>query len=129
MLNITSAKLLAFSLIMLNICLVSAAQILLKFSTGSLGTLKESKNIINILGKIISNPYLVSGTTCYVLSLILWVYILTKAQLSIAYPLMSLSYVTVMILSVLFFKENINFAQWIGALLIVAGTSLIFIFK
>lgn len=114
---------------MLNVCLVSAAQVLLKFSTGKFAGLKETKNIATIFWKIISNPYLVSGTACYVMSLVLWVYILTKAQLSIAYPLMSLSYVVVMILSVLFFRENINFVQWIGALFVVMGTSLIFVFK
>lgn len=129
MLKITSVRLLSFSLIMLNIFLVSAAQVLLKFSTEGLSGLKNNKSILSIASKIISNPYLMSGTGCYVLSLVLWVYILSKSQLSIAYPMMSLSYVTVMILSVFLFKENINFVQWAGAILVVIGTSLIFIFK
>ena len=129
MIQITLARLITLGLLLLNVALVTAAQVLLKAGTVKFAAVSQSKGVVSAFFKIIVNPYIMGGTSCYVLSLVLWIYILTRAKLSMAYPIMSLSYVTVMVLSVLLFRENINFNQWIGALLIVVGTSLIFIFK
>jgi drug/metabolite transporter (DMT)-like permease len=127
--KITLAKFITLGFLLLNIGLVSAAQILLKFGTEKFGSIVGNNNTLVALIKIATNPYILAGTSCYVLSLVLWIYILTRAQISVAYPVMSLSYITVMGLSIMFFKEAINLTQWTGALFIVIGTSLIFLFK
>ena len=52
-------------------------------------------------------------------------YILKHYPLSMAYPLLSLSYVIAMFSAILFFHEAVPAHRWIGCVLIVAGCMLI----
>ena len=124
-----SPRLLAPSLLLLNVGLVSCAQIFLKIGALKIQGFLGRFTFGEILLKIIFNPQLILGTFFYVCSLILWVYLLTRIRLSVAYPIMSLSYVTVMAFSFFFFKESVNGWQWGGATLIILGTYIIFSFK
>lgn len=54
-----------------------------------------------------------------------WIFVLKKLQLSIAYPLLSLSLIPIMLLSYLLFDESINYLKMTGALFIIIGSFLI----
>ena len=55
----------------------------------------------------------------------LWTRILSKADLSLAYPLTRLAYPLTMICAQLIFHEHIGWMVWTGALLIASGVALI----
>lgn len=115
-----------YSLIIFNIFLISIAQLLLKQGSNDLTSPTSSNSIVTSLFYKLFDPYIFFGAITYFLSFTLWIYILSKNNVSFAYPLMSLSYAVVMILSVYFFKEEVNFYQWLGVLLIISGTAFIF---
>lgn len=73
---------------------------------------------------ILANPPLFAGYCLYGLSTVLLVLALRDGELSILYPVISLSYVWVTILSVWFFDEQINPLKVIGVSLIVAGVAV-----
>lgn len=78
-----------------------------------------------ILGMIL-NPILVAGMVCFALGLAAYCYVLTKLNLSIAYPIMtSVGYVIVIIASWLFLKETITAIQVAGFFLIIAGVWMV----
>ena len=52
---------------------------------------------------------------------LLWMYILKHFPLSMAYPMISMSYVFGMIGAVVFFNETITAMRWIGVLFIILG--------
>lgn len=56
---------------------------------------------------------------------LLWMYIVKHYPLSMAYPMVSLSYVLGMIASIVFFHETVDATKWIGVALIVLGCCLI----
>lgn len=56
---------------------------------------------------------------------VLWMYIIKHYPLSLAYPLVSLSYVLGMVAAIVFFHETVDWTKWIGVLLIMAGCALI----
>ena len=58
---------------------------------------------------------------CYAAGSLLWFYILKHFPFSMAYPLVSLSYVFGMIAAILFFHEPVSLTKWLGVLLIMAG--------
>ena len=62
---------------------------------------------------------------CFGAGSLLWMYILKHYPLSMAYPLLSLSYVIAMFSAILFFHEAVPAHRWIGCVLIVAGCMLI----
>jgi len=115
-----------YFLIFFNIILISSAQLLLKYGSNSLAVLEPSKSAVSGLANKLLNPFIFFGGVAYVASFVLWLYILSKNKVSFVYPVMSLSYVAVMILSVYFLKEKVNFYQWLGGALIILGTGFIF---
>ncbi|KTC79808.1 EamA family transporter [Legionella cherrii] len=59
------------------------------------------------------------------LSFLLWMRIIKDTRLSIALALTAILYITVSLTSYIFFHEQINILQWIGTVLIAAGTCLL----
>ena len=58
-------------------------------------------------------------------SSILWMYIVKHYPLSVAYPMISLSYVFGLIAAILFFHESVSMMKWVGVSLIILGCCLI----
>ena len=52
---------------------------------------------------------------------VLWFYIIKHFPFSMAYPMVSLSYVFGMIAAMLVFHEEVSVTSWLGVLLIMAG--------
>lgn len=74
---------------------------------------------------IIANPFIILGLSFYVLSVGSWIYVLSKAQVSVAYPLLSLGYVFNLIVAYYFFNEPITLYKVIGLTLILVGVIFI----
>lgn len=53
-----------------------------------------------------------------------WVYILKEVPLSVAYPLLSITFCLVPVAGYLFFNEALNWQNWIASILIITGICL-----
>ena len=67
--------------------------------------------------------YLACGIS-FGIATVLWLYILKHFPFSIAYPLSSISYIFGTIAAILIFHEHVSVSQWLGVLLIMAGSAL-----
>lgn len=67
------------------------------------------------------NTYIAVGYFCLVLRGIVWVFILRKIELSVAYPIISISFVIILIFSYFLFGEQIPPQKVIGTLFIIGG--------
>lgn len=115
-------------MLIVSISLGSVGQIMLK--TGmNMTTHKTSEAGAALLMSVIRaipNPWVFFGFFCYGISSIIWLMVLKKLPLSTAYPLISFSYVVVVLLSSFILKERVQWPVTIaGLLLIVGGVSLI----
>ncbi|MFA5793639.1 MAG: SMR family transporter [Candidatus Brocadiia bacterium] len=89
---------------------------------GSLDGLKITEMLLRMAG----NYILWLGVTCFILALVAYSYALSKMNLSIAYPIMtSCGYAIVILVSVLFMKEVLNWVQISGLILITAGVWMV----
>jgi drug/metabolite transporter (DMT)-like permease len=70
-------------------------------------------------------PWLWTGLGLALLQLLLWLKILNKNDLSLAYPVTSLSTPTTMLIAQLYFKEHLSVQVWLGTILISIGIILI----
>ncbi|MDQ7947307.1 MAG: EamA family transporter [Pedobacter sp.] len=104
---------------LLSILLGAVAQFFLKI--GVTAVQEKSKHSADILKNGISNPYLLTGLSCYGLSLLLWFFVLSKMELSKAYPMVSLGYIFTLILAYLFLNEAITVAKVVGITFILIG--------
>jgi uncharacterized membrane protein len=70
-------------------------------------------------------PYVMLGLGLYALSSCFWLVVLSRWQLSYAYPMVAISYVGVVLLSRVIFAEKVTTPQWIGIALMRAGLVLV----
>ena len=75
--------------------------------------------------KIIKNQKLILGFVFYALSSVFYVIALKGGDLSVLYPIVSIGYVWVCLLSVWFLKEKMNKFKWLGIITIIIGITLI----
>lgn len=75
--------------------------------------------------QILMNPSLMLGYCLYGVSTMLLVLALRRGQLSILYPVISLTYVWVTILSLVVFRETMNVYKAIGLAVVMAGVAIL----
>ena len=73
------------------------------------------------LGRALRSPLIWGGIAVHVIEFAIWIEILGRLPLSIAFPLESISYVTVLVASRLLLREHIPARHWAGIGLICAG--------
>lgn len=104
----------------------AAAQVLLKQGMLSLGPLTFSaETAIARVFQIVFNPWVFAGLSMFVISMASHLFVLSKVDLSFAYPFLSLGYVVVALVAWMVFKEDIGAYKIAGIALICAGTILI----
>jgi undecaprenyl phosphate-alpha-L-ara4N flippase subunit ArnE len=75
--------------------------------------------------KLARNKWALGGILSYSIEMVLWIYLLSRIPLSIAFPLAGLQQLAILAASYLFLNEKINRAEWLGAGLIALGLSAI----
>lgn len=82
-------------------------------------------SIDDLLSKIL-NVFFISGAALYIFSFLTWLYVLSKMNLSIAYPVsVTLSFVSIILVSTLFLREKFSWNLMIGAILCLLGIYII----
>lgn len=115
-------------LLLVDILLAVTGQLLLKKAMLILGPIEFSlDNIWPLILSAIKNLYIWVAMCCYVLAMLLWMFVLSKVKLSAAYPMTSLIYVLVVFGSWVFLKESLGIYQVIGTSLVIIG--LFFLLK
>lgn len=107
-----------------SIILAIAGQLLMKKGMMSFGTFPVSQMLVNIIPMFL-NPWVFIGFVCFGLSSLFWLVVLSRMELSLVYPMVSVAYVVVAIFSWYFFKENLTVVRWAGIGLIILGVILI----
>lgn len=112
-------------LILVSVFLGSFGQILVKIGAPNLQLNFSGINILYSILHILKNIPVMMGIISYGISFLIWIKVLSKVELSYAYPMVSLGYVLVMIFSYFFFKENITLSRILGTALIILGVIFI----
>jgi len=74
---------------------------------------------------MITNLPLMIGYSLYGISTLLLILALRKGELSVLYPIISLTYVWVTLLSITVFKESVNGFKAVGLAIIVIGVAVL----
>lgn len=113
-------------LILITVSLSVFAQVMLKAGVNSLGKISfVGPNFLVTFKSLLINPLVALGFVTYALSALFWLLILTRVELSFAYPMMGLSFVLLTFVSVFFLGEQVSLIRWAGVLVIVLGVYLI----
>jgi len=115
-----------FALILTGVLLNAAAQLLLKAGTNAVGQFDFSAaNLLPVGWRLVTEPHIVGGMACYVISLGVWIMGLSRVPVSVAYPMLSIGYVVNALAAWWLFGESFSAQKVAGIATIIVGVWLI----
>ncbi len=113
-------------LILSSVFLNALAQIFIRQGMLKLGSVSfNMEQIWNMALSVFTNMYLLSGMFSYGISIILWMIVLSKVNVSLAYPFLSVGYVVTAVLAYLIFKEPLTVQKILGIAIICLGVVIL----
>lgn len=111
-------------MILLSVLLNCAAQVLIRKGMLQTGEM-TIKNMLSNIGTLVTNIWLWIAMLCYAVSIFLWMSILSKVQVSFAYPFLSIGYIISAVIGYFFFQESLSVIRIMGIAVICIGVILI----
>jgi multidrug transporter EmrE-like cation transporter len=120
-------------LVALGIVLNVSAQVALKLAAmalvpaatdGKPGVLSLATILADPL-RVVFQPWFVLGLVLYAVSVVNWLVVLSRMELSVSYPLMSLALILTLVVGVVWFKEPLTPVRVVGVLVIIVGAFLV----
>ena len=118
-------KLFIIPFILLTIVTTVAAQILVKFGINRFPDLDFKTQLFWTYFKLFTSPPILFGFVLYFIGALMWMYALSKTDISFAYPFFALSHVLILVTSKFLLDEQIPSVRWIGIGVICAGLIII----
>ena len=116
----------SFSLLMTGVLLNAGAQLLLKAGTNTVGVFEFSRdNLLPVGLRLATEPHIAGGIGCYVVSVVVWILALSRVEVSVAYPMLSIGYVVNAVAAYYLFGEAVTPARLIGIGVIILGVFLV----
>ena len=107
--------------VILMLCLLNAALLAVGQMLFRLGAHGREISAFRDVLRLLFYPHILAAVTLYAGATLLWIYILTKAPLSYAYPIQALAFPLVVVLSAAVFHETVPIHRWVGIGVIMLG--------
>jgi len=107
-----------------SVLLNALAQLLIRkgmLAVGSVGVGNLMENIVPML----SNLWLWGAMLSYAVSILMWMSVLSKVEVSYAYPFLSIGYIVAAVAGYAFFDEHLSLTRIAGIVVICIGVILI----
>ena len=114
-----------YALILSAVACEVLGQLCLKRGAASHASPERSAGVLGPWTDVLRNRWTYAGIAAYGVELLLWIAALHSLPLSLAFPLLSLSYCGVAIASRVFLGERISARSWVGIALITLGTMFV----
>lgn len=115
----------AFLLILLSTAFGVAGQTALKLGVSQPGVAENATGVFSIIGLIFKSPLMILGLVFYGLGALAWIAVLSRLDLSVAYPFLALNFVLVTLSGRFLLGETVPPLRWLGILVIIAGILLV----
>lgn len=103
-------------------CALVLAQVFLKIGLTGLNKMSFSWNYFC---NVVSNYYFWLTGISMLISGIIWLYVIKRYEFSVAYPLVSISYIFSLLSAAIVFKEEVPITRWVGVVIVMVGIILI----
>jgi multidrug transporter EmrE-like cation transporter len=116
----------AFFLLLIAISMSTTGELMLKTGMNRVGVLHLTVDqFIPTLIRAFTNPFVLVGFALIFGGSIFWLAVISRVELSWAYPMLSLGYVLVVLLSWLFLNESVTPLRLIGVAIICLGVFVV----
>lgn len=108
------------------ILLSTTGELLFKIGMNRIGGFEFSPHALRaVLPRVIRNPFIWVGFIGFGLGAVFWLAVLSRVPLSLAYPILALSYFVVVAEAWLFLHERVTWQRFIGVAVIVVGVVMV----
>jgi multidrug transporter EmrE-like cation transporter len=115
-----------FLVLLLGVLLNAAAQLLLKAGVKPLGAIGINPgSLVPGLATALTQAPVLAGLACYVISVAVWLVALSRVDVSLAYPMLSLGYVVNAAAAWWLFGEAVGVMRFAGIALILLGVLIV----
>jgi multidrug transporter EmrE-like cation transporter len=115
-----------FGFILTGILLNATAQLLLKKGTNAVGAIHlTAENWFSIGVQLATQLPIIGGLTCYVVSVLVWIIGLSRVDVTIAYPLLSIGYIVNAVGAWYFLGEIMSLQRMLAIGVIIIGVALL----
>lgn len=116
----------SLALIVTGVLLNAVAQLALKAGVKDLGPIGLSLDQVwPVSSRLMAEPYLWTGLVCYGVSVVIWILALSRVEVSIAYPMLSLGYVVNAAAAWWLFGEALGPMRLLGIGIIIVGVYIL----
>lgn len=113
-----------FALVLVSVSLNALAQVVLRKAMTA-GPLPPAAEVLALGMALVTNMWLWLGMACYAASIGLWLAVLSRVQVSAAYPMLSIGYIIAAVLGVAFLGEQVGATRAAGIALICLGVFVV----
>jgi len=114
-----------YLLALLSITLTAVAQLMLKIGVAQTAQHWDASSAISIGRALITSPAILGGLACFGISVLSWLAVLARLDVSQAYPFVSLGIVLTMLGGHYFIGEPLHPTRLLGGAIIVVGVLLV----
>ena len=118
---------LSFVIIILVAATAATAHILLKIGMNQVGEVNAEalKTPGRLVAQPVTTPAILAAIPVYAISNVGWLIVLSRLNLSVAYPFLASLYIFLPILSMLFLSETLSTQHWAGIVVIGIGVGIV----
>ena len=115
-----------FVCVIISVFFAVGGQVLLKRGVMDIGPLSLSPHtLLPTVGHILGSPMVMGGIVTYVAGTFFWLIVLSRVDLSYAYPFASLNYVFILFASWFLFHEEPSARRFIGVGIVIFGLLMV----
>lgn len=114
-----------FLLVLASVSLTAIAQVILRKAMLVAAPLPPLADPLGLARHMLLNAWLWGGLACFAVSVLLWLAVLARMQVSAAYPMASMGYVLAALAGALWLGESLTPMRIAGLVLICLGVFLI----
>jgi len=107
-----------------SVLLAATGHIMIKAGLNGAASAAAHGSIIERLIVYFSQPYVLLGLTIYGLGTAMWVFAVSKRDISYVFPITALNYVLVTLGGKFLFAEVVPFKRWLGIAVVIIGVAL-----
>ncbi|HVF54386.1 MAG TPA: EamA family transporter [Actinomycetota bacterium] len=121
------SSVISLGFLLVSVTLAVGGQLMLKAAMDDIGRIgtAEVANLGDTVLRAAKEPKLWTGLILFGVSALFWLVVLSRVDLSVAYPVVGLSYIVVVTAARFVFHENVPALRWLGVLVIAVGIALV----
>jgi drug/metabolite transporter (DMT)-like permease len=121
------SDLMVLVLLLVSVGFATAGQLTLKHAMTRIGRIGHSEfaDAGDTIMRMAREPALWTGLTLFGISALFWLVVLSQVPLSVAYPVVGLSYVIIVAFARIILHEHVPLLRWIGVVTVALGIALV----